>query len=274
MAEVEGILRRLHHGEFFGKREVHRAAGGFALSVAAADPARPVERHTHEEAHFILLLDGHYFSSARGAGHLHAEPALIYNPPGTTHRDTFPDCHGRFLGLSVSARRIEELRDIARPAEAAIRLWDPSALALSHRIARSVAHGDDDLHLESLCLELLGAFERDVRSASRPPPWLITAREALHDRASRPITVAGVAREAGVHPVHLARTFRRFFGCTPGEYLRNRRIEQAALLARVTERPLAEIALDCGFFDQSHLTRAFARVFGVSPAAYRRRYRS
>ena len=83
-----------------------------------------------------------------------------------------------------------------------------------------------------------------------------------------------VARDAGVHPVHLARTFRRFFGCTPAEYLRSRRVEQAALLVRVTQRPLAEIALECGFFDQSHLTRAFARVLGVSPAAYRRRYRS
>jgi AraC family transcriptional regulator len=273
VAEVEGILRRLHHGEFFGTREVHRAAGGFALSIAAADPARPVERHTHEEAHFILLLDGHYFSSARGAGHLHAEPALIYNPPGTTHRDTFPDCDGRFLGLSVSAGRFDELCQIARPAEAAMRLWDPAALALSHRIARGAAQGEDDLHLEALCLELLGAFERDLRSP-RPPGWLFTAREALHDRAAGPLTMGEVARDAGVHPVHLARTFRRFFGCTPAEYLRSRRVEQAALLVRVTQRPLAEIALECGFFDQSHLTRAFARVLGVSPAAYRRRYRS
>ena len=83
----------LQHGEFFGTREQRRDVAGFSLSIASADPARPVARHTHEDAHFILLLDGHYLSSARGAGHLHAEPALIYNPPGTTHRDHFK--HGR-----------------------------------------------------------------------------------------------------------------------------------------------------------------------------------
>jgi AraC family transcriptional regulator len=73
-----------------------------------------------------------------------------------------------------------------------------------------------------------------------------------------------------VHPVHLAREFRRAFGCTPAEYVRHRRVELAALLARTTSRPLAEIAAACGFVDQSHLTRAFARRFATSPAAYRR----
>ncbi|HEV7557819.1 MAG TPA: hypothetical protein VGO00_20275, partial [Kofleriaceae bacterium] len=77
----------LHHGEFFGLRETRREVEGFSLAIAAADPHHGVETHTHEDAHFILLLDGHYLSAARGAGHLHAEPALIYNPPGTTHRD-------------------------------------------------------------------------------------------------------------------------------------------------------------------------------------------
>src|ERR1700710_718093 len=97
---VRGQGSLLRHGEFFGTREVRRETAGFALTIAVADPRRPVARHTHEDAHFILLLDGHYLSSARGAGHLHAEPALIYNPPGTTHQDTFPDCSGRFVGIS------------------------------------------------------------------------------------------------------------------------------------------------------------------------------
>jgi AraC family transcriptional regulator len=262
----------LRHGEFFGMREVRREAAGFSLSIASADPTRSVARHTHEDAHFVLLLDGHYVSSARGAGHLHAEPALIYNPPGTTHQDTFPECRGRFLGVSVAPARLSEAAEVARPCEVASRIWDPGALAVAQRIARAVAHAATDFGLEAACLELVGAFARD-REARRPPRWLVRAREVLHDRACEDLAMTAVAREAGVHPVYLARSFRRFFGCTPAEYQRRCRVERAAYLARATDQPLAEIAAGCGFVDQSHLTRAFGRTFATSPGAYRRRYR-
>lgn len=263
----------LRHGEFFGTREQRRDVSGFSLSIATADPAWRVARHTHEDAHFILLLDGHYLSSARGAGHLHAEPALIYNPPGTTHQDTFPEARGRFVGISMSAARFAEAAEVAEPGEAAIRIWDPRALETAHRIAREVAHGGNALGLEALCLELVGAFAREHTLERRPPRWLAQAREVLHDRAREEVTMAEVARDAGVHPVYLARMFRRFFGCTPAEYVRQCRVERAAGLVREGKRPLAEIAVACGFVDQSHFNRAFGRTFGVSPGAYRRRYR-
>ncbi len=262
----------LLHGEFFGTREQRREVAGFSLSIAAADPTRVVTRHTHEDAHFILLLDGHYLSSARGAGHLNAEPALIYNPPGTTHQDLFPEACGRFMGISVSAARFAEAAQVTAPSEAAIRIWDTAALHTAHRLARSLAHGAQEIGLEALALELVGAFTRDHAVERRPPRWLVAAREVLHDRARDALTMADVAREVGVHPVYLARVFRQFFGCTPAEYLRRCRVEHAATLVRGSQLPLAEIAFACGFVDQSHFSRAFARTFATSPGAYRQRY--
>ena len=83
--------------------------------------------------------------------------------------------------------------------------------------------------------------------------------------------VAEFARAAGVHPVHLARVFRQYLGCTPGDYLRRPRLERAAVLLRETPRPLSDVALSCGFADQSHLANAFKRHTGVTPGAYRSR---
>jgi AraC family transcriptional regulator len=73
--------------------------------------------------------------------------------------------------------------------------------------------------------------------------------------------------------VTLARTFRRTFGCTVGEYLRRLRIERAAEQLVSGDLPLAEIALAAGFADQSHFSNVFRRRTGVSPSAFRREAR-
>ena len=85
--------------------------------------------------------------------------------------------------------------------------------------------------------------------------------------------IGDVAAEIGVHPVHLARVFRRAWGCSPGELLRWRRTDWAAELLRETARTVAQIAQEVGFVDQSHLTHAFRTRVGLTPAAYRRVFR-
>jgi AraC family transcriptional regulator len=69
---------------------------------------------------------------------------------------------------------------------------------------------------------------------------------------------------------HFCRAFRAKFGCPPHEYIIQRRIIRAKALMRVSETPLAQIALECGLADQAHLSRLFRRLVGVCPSAWRR----
>ena len=86
--------------------------------------------------------------------------------------------------------------------------------------------------------------------------------------------LAGVARVAGVHPMHLAKLFRRQFGYSMGEYLRRRRIAWACgELARGKES-ITTIAQNAGFADHPHFTRTFARITGCTPRWYRARMAS
>jgi AraC-like DNA-binding protein len=64
--------------------------------------------------------------------------------------------------------------------------------------------------------------------------------------------------------------FRREFGCSVGEYVRLRRLEEAARLLRTGTLALAAIAQVAGFADQSHFSNAFRRRFGLTPAQFRR----
>jgi AraC family transcriptional regulator len=79
-----------------------------------------------------------------------------------------------------------------------------------------------------------------------------------------------LAHEAGVHPVHLARVFRRIEKRTPGEYQQRLQVRAACELLPDPEWPLVVIAAECGFADQSHFTRVFRKLTGTTPAQFRR----
>jgi AraC family transcriptional regulator len=73
-----------------------------------------------------------------------------------------------------------------------------------------------------------------------------------------------------VHPVYLARSFRERYGVSVGEYVRRLRLDWAAAQLSATETPVATVAAEAGFADQSHFTRAFKRHMGLTPGRYRR----
>jgi AraC family transcriptional regulator len=74
---------------------------------------------------------------------------------------------------------------------------------------------------------------------------------------------------AGRHPAHLSSEFRRFFGKTISQFIRERRVPRAAELLRSASGNVCDVAIMCGFYDQSHFTHAFRRMMGYTPAQYR-----
>jgi AraC family transcriptional regulator len=269
-AMSETATLRLAPGQFFGGARLSHSSHGINVShrIAIREPAE-VLNHTHEDAHFILVTGGDYVSAA--AGRPAADRAvLVYNPPGTTHRDHFQRGRGSFFAISLDPpKAAAALTGISTP-DAPLHLVAPAQHAMALRIARCCASQATGLSLEALCLELLGSMDRHDRREPPPPDWLQAAVELLHDRYVEDLTIADIAAGVGVHPVHLARSFRRHLRCTPGEFARFRRLEKAVELLGRTGRPLAEIALSCGFADQSHLNKVFARSLGLPPGEYRR----
>ena len=104
-------------------------------------------------------------------------------------------------------------------------------------------------------------------------PGLRNTAPAL-DPTIENLSLENIAASVGIHPTHFARAFRRHCGCTPGEYIRQLRVEFARRQLANSNRPLSEIALDSGFSDQSHFNKVFKRATGFTPAAYRRTFRT
>ncbi|MDQ0463280.1 AraC family transcriptional regulator [Caulobacter ginsengisoli] len=251
-------------GAFIGQAVARAEAGGFELGHWLSPRTTAVEPHGHEEGHFIFITAGDFVTEA-GAGE--DGPLLIFNPPGTFHRDHFR-AGGAFFSVKVPPEAQAAAAELS-PPRSPTRLGQLAAVAAMERLIRETHAWDGDaaLSAEAACLELLAGAGRGGLTERRPPRWLAQAADLLRDGAGG---VAAVAALIGVHPIHLARTFRAFHRCTPGEYLRACRLRRAAGLLCRTRMALADIAHACGYADQSHLTRSFARAHGVAPDAFRR----
>jgi AraC family transcriptional regulator len=128
------------------------------------------------------------------------------------------------------------------------------------------------LAAEGLALELLATATRvaTAEESRKPAPrWLSAAEELLRTRTGDCLRLGELAEAVGVHPIHLARTFRARHGISVGEYGRRVRIEWAATEIARGESSLAAVATEAGFSDQSHFTRLFRRYVGTTPARFR-----
>jgi AraC family transcriptional regulator len=149
--------------------------------------------------------------------------------------------------------------------------------ALGREIYREFQRPDDatPMAIEGLLLQLAAQTTRWARSGAdrREPPWLRHVTDAMRAGLKAPLKIGDLALEARVHPVYLARAFRKHYGCSPAEFIRRLRVEAARVALARTEMPLTAVALESGFADQSHLTRQFRRIVGTSPGRYRKEHR-
>lgn len=115
-------------------------------------------------------------------------------------------------------------------------------------------------------MELLAETPAPHGTADR----LMLARDHIEDRFREPITVESIADDIGWSREHLARQYRKGFGRTISDDLRQRRLNEAHRLLCVSEEPVAEIALRCGYADVATFVRAFKRQFNSPPGLFRR----
>lgn len=144
----------------------------------------------------------------------------------------------------------------------------------------SVSGGLNTLHAETLLSLLILETRMWVGSkqlAEVPrgglAPWQEhRATEMLEARLDGQVGIAELAKACGLSPSHFAHAFRRSTGMPPHHWLQHRRIDFARDLLKRTTMPLADVALACGYANQSHFGRVFTSLVGTSPGAWRRDY--
>ncbi|HWY99491.1 MAG TPA: AraC family transcriptional regulator [Edaphobacter sp.] len=110
------------------------------------------------------------------------------------------------------------------------------------------------------------------KTSTAAPAALVGVRDYLHEHLVRNVSLAELAQIAGLSKFHVLRLFRQRFGLTPHAYQLQQRILRAKQLLRTL--PIADVAAQCGFADQSHLHRVFRSFLGTTPGRYSQQFRS
>ena len=120
----------------------------------------------------------------------------------------------------------------------------------------------------------LVGISRDLRAPGDResiPAGLAATLEHLEKNYEDSLSPASLARRAGLTPIRFARVIKRIFRLTPSQLITQTRLAAASRLLLETDRPVAEIAHACGFYDHSAFTRAFRSATGTAPTEFRKR---
>jgi len=262
---------RLTGGKFYGNIVNKQAIGGAIFTELLHSQARKLPAHSHELPFFCLVFGGDY-AEKYGRRDVQFRPfTFAYRPARVPHQDEVGPRGARMFGIEVEHGWQRMVADgsgdlgIAYDFQGGPSLW----LALKLYLETRTPVNADDLQVASLISELLGCVAWKPEPCRVAPVWLRRIREKLLIEYRARITMDELASEAGVHPVHLSRVFRKFTGTGIGEYVHRLRIREACERMLDPEQSLADISCDLGFADQSHFTRTFHNITGASPGAFR-----
>jgi AraC family transcriptional regulator len=258
----------LRGGEFYSPVQATLRTEDVQLSELRQPCSRKVPRHEHELAYVTVVLRGDYCEGDSRLEELQPFTA-VFKPCGIAHKTEIGPAGAYFFTVEFREGYLRDL-DMRLPQQTAFDagtgglLWPGLRLFSSFR-----AQAADPLVVESDVMEMLGAITQSTCRKKEPPAWLGRVKERLHEEFSGNLRMRDLASDAGVHPVHLARVFRAQERQTPGDYLQRLRTRAACRLLRDPDYPLASIAAECGFADQSHFTRVFRKLTSTTPAKFR-----
>ena len=233
------------------------------------EPRLLQQRHAHAETTVTLVIAGSLRETVGSTQEIARALSVVVKPGDTEHADQFGDRGARTVQIGLTERDASILREW----EPSARTWrwthaGPAVPAFLRLFALLRARPRDDALIERGVADVLSSL-REVPDDSRhvPPAWLRRVREEIDDSGSS-MRVHNLAASAGVHPVYLARQFRRFFGSSVVSYLQRQRLMRAAELIASSSMPLSGVAFQAGFADQSHLNRSFLAGTGFTPGKY------
>ena len=265
--------QHLGGGNFYGAIRARQESAGVIFTDLHHRCARKMPEHAHELPFFALILDGSYAEHYGRQQNQFGPFTLSFRPAGIPHQDEVGPQGVRFFDMEIGPEWQQHMRDaggsLTFPTDevgGGELLW--TAMKVFYETRQPIV--EHDIYLDSLLAELMaGVAHLPTERATDGPNWLRRTLDKIHEQYCQKLTLDELSLEAGVHPVHLSRIFRKSKRVGIGDYIRRLRVKAACERMLDPEASLADISFDTGFADQSHFTRTFAGLTGISPNRFR-----
>ena len=231
------------------------------------------DRHAHGYTNVTFIVSGSLVETVGKKSEIARPLSIVVKPTSTEHTDEFGPTGAKAVSVRLENKFTSALQNWGNDlVEWQWQHCGPATkwfllLLRSHREANT----ESPAAVENNLYEMLAALSRASRNSSGDSPrWLALIKQEIDDDVENCGRVRDLAKRAGVHPVYLTRQFRNCLGVSVSEYVKQRRVQTTAQLLSSSQLPLASVACQAGFSDQSHMGRVFRSQTGLTPHAYRR----
>lgn len=259
--------KRIDSGKPVG---ISRAEGLIVGAQIFQKQTRAAKMHYHESSHVNFVLQGGVLDKRKNQETERLSGELMFFHAGEPHETVIEQFPTKSINLIIEQEFLQNNLATESLIYAAVKT-NPQAKFTMLKIYRELIPGDDfsDGSIKMLLLNLIHANpESDSKNLS--PGWTKTVAELTRDKWNESLTLQDLSEAAGVHPITISKHFPKYFSCTFGEYMRRLKIEKSLYFLKESRLSMIEIAVECGFSDQSHFIRTFKQLTGFLPNIYKK----
>ncbi|MHB1689001.1 MAG: helix-turn-helix domain-containing protein [Ignavibacteriaceae bacterium] len=246
--------------------------GQFKITETHYSPELVLNAHSHEDPVLSIVLDGSLTELYNNKVYEHNPMSIIYKPAHKIHSNKFHQKGARCLNIEFTQNWVEHLDEIGLKTDHTLNTRNFQNNSILMRLKNELKTNDkySELIIEGLLIELFADIMRlnENKEKITTPRWLIEITNYMDLTTNEKLSINELAKKAGINSVHLINTFKKYYHITPGEYLRQKKIDLVCWELRNSNKSLIDIALQFKFSDQSHFNKFFKKYVGVTPSQY------
>jgi AraC family transcriptional regulator len=255
---------RLEKATYLGNNRRSFFLDGIAVTETEYTKKVPESWHYHVNNHISYILQGGNLEQRKNHEAQALPGNLLMYPSGLLHRNLNTAHPSKNINLEVDDTFLRQ-HDLKFSISSCV---DLKFLVLKIYKECLISDNDSETSIKALVLNVFESLQEKHECIS--PRWVALVAEVLHDRWNENVSLTELSNELKLHPVTISKSFPKHFHCTLGEYSRRIKVDKAISLINHSNRSLTEIAVECGFFDQSHFIKTFKDVTAFTPKEYKR----
>ncbi len=267
----------LTYGQYFGDKDKAVNVRGLQIVKTSYKSNIFIPNHSHKNSYLCFVIKGNYLENYNKKTLSCYKGDLIVHPTEYNHSNKFQKDGTICFNIEFNKDWLTKLDTFNVVLKDLNKINDGIVSGLFLKLYNEFIKYDEfsSLMIEGFIFEIIATLNRlhhSNKTDYKCPQWITKVTDLLHDEFYNDLNLNDIALLVNVHPVYLSRAFKKYKKISIGEYLRKIRIDNACLKLSNTDSPITEIALDCGFSDQSHFTKNFKSQIGLTPLQFKKNF--